>query len=184
MKLMILYGPPAVGKLTVAKALANITGYKLFHNHLTVDVVTSIFTHGSPAYFSLIQKMRRLVLTEAARANIPGLIQTFVYGPARMPALEFYEGVVHSNGGHVCYVRLYCDRGVLLERVTSEDRKNYGKIAEIEHLNRVLTELREPFASVEGRESLHLDLGELTAESAAQAIQTHYKLPNVVIKEC
>ena len=34
MKHLFLYGAPAVGKLTVAKELADLTGYKLFHNHL------------------------------------------------------------------------------------------------------------------------------------------------------
>jgi tRNA uridine 5-carbamoylmethylation protein Kti12 len=32
MKLIFLYGPPAVGKLTVAQELVTLTGYKLFHN--------------------------------------------------------------------------------------------------------------------------------------------------------
>jgi len=35
MKLVFIYGPPAVGKLTVANALAKVTGFKVFHNHLT-----------------------------------------------------------------------------------------------------------------------------------------------------
>ncbi len=35
MQLVFLYGPPGVGKLTVGNALSALTGYKLFHNHLT-----------------------------------------------------------------------------------------------------------------------------------------------------
>lgn len=31
MDLVILYGAPGVGKLTVANTLANRTGYKVFH---------------------------------------------------------------------------------------------------------------------------------------------------------
>jgi len=34
-KLIILFGPPAVGKMTVGKELADLTGLKLFHNHMT-----------------------------------------------------------------------------------------------------------------------------------------------------
>jgi replication-associated recombination protein RarA len=39
MKLILLYGPPAVGKLTIAKEIARLTGFKLFHAHLTSDLV-------------------------------------------------------------------------------------------------------------------------------------------------
>ncbi len=37
--LVYLYGPPAVGKLTVATELQRLTGFRLFHNHLTVDAL-------------------------------------------------------------------------------------------------------------------------------------------------
>ncbi|MEO1956129.1 MAG: AAA family ATPase, partial [Gammaproteobacteria bacterium] len=37
MKVIFLYGPPASGKLTIAKKLADKTGISLFHNHLTFD---------------------------------------------------------------------------------------------------------------------------------------------------
>ena len=43
MNLVFIYGPPAVGKLTVAKELSLITGYPLFHNHLTRDLVHELF---------------------------------------------------------------------------------------------------------------------------------------------
>lgn len=42
MKLIYIYGPPASGKLTVAKELEKLTKYKLFHNHLINDVISEI----------------------------------------------------------------------------------------------------------------------------------------------
>jgi hypothetical protein len=39
MKLTFIYGLPATGKLTIAVELAAMTGYKLFHNHLVVDLL-------------------------------------------------------------------------------------------------------------------------------------------------
>lgn len=39
MKLLFIYGPPASGKLTVAREPAALTGYRLFHNHLVVDAL-------------------------------------------------------------------------------------------------------------------------------------------------
>lgn len=35
MKLVVIIGPQAVGKMTVGHALEKITGLKLFHNHVT-----------------------------------------------------------------------------------------------------------------------------------------------------
>ncbi len=79
MRLVFLYGPPAVGKLTVAKALARLTGYKVFHNHLTIDLVESIFDWGTRPFWALVDKYRLELVETAARENIPGLVFTFVY---------------------------------------------------------------------------------------------------------
>ncbi len=48
MRLVFIYGPPGVGKLTVATALATLTGYRLCHNHLTVNLVTALFPPKPP----------------------------------------------------------------------------------------------------------------------------------------
>ena len=39
MTLVFIYGPPGVGKLTTARALAELTGFRVFHDHLTVNLV-------------------------------------------------------------------------------------------------------------------------------------------------
>ena len=43
MKLVLIFGPQAVGKMTVGQELAKITGLKLFHNHMTIDLVSNFF---------------------------------------------------------------------------------------------------------------------------------------------
>lgn len=58
MNLVVIYGPPASGKLTVAQELSAITGYKLFHNHLTVNAVAALFEFGTPEFTRLTQPMR------------------------------------------------------------------------------------------------------------------------------
>ena len=45
MKLVIIFGPHAVGKMTVGQALARITGLKVFHNHMTIDPLLALFDH-------------------------------------------------------------------------------------------------------------------------------------------
>ena len=43
MKLVIIFGNLAVGKMTVGQELAKITDLKLFHNHMTIEPVIEIF---------------------------------------------------------------------------------------------------------------------------------------------
>lgn len=77
MTLVILYGPPAVGKLTVGIELAKLTGYKLFHNHLTTDTVRSLFPRGTVGD-ELIQRFRLELLETAAQAKLPGVVHTYM----------------------------------------------------------------------------------------------------------
>ena len=42
MRLVFIHGPAARGKLTVAKELARLIDFRLFHNHLTVDFVAAL----------------------------------------------------------------------------------------------------------------------------------------------
>ena len=43
MKLVIIIGNAAVGKMTVGQELAKITGLRLFHNHMMIEPVLEIF---------------------------------------------------------------------------------------------------------------------------------------------
>src|SRR5260370_40642093 len=77
MKLIFLYGLPGVGKLTVARELAKLTGFRIFHNHLAVDLVESVFEFGSLPFVELREKIWLDVFSRAVVANLNGLIFTF-----------------------------------------------------------------------------------------------------------
>lgn len=177
MKLLFLYGPPAVGKFTVAKELATQAGFKLLHNHLTIDLASSVFEPGTESYFNLLRKIRFSILEAAAQASVPGLITTFVYGPARLKAVRHYVNQIDRIGEEIYFIRLYCDKSVLAERVIKEDRKKYGKLIDTEKLNKKLSELGNPFAEIKDEESLCIDTGILLPTEAAQEIKKYYKLP-------
>ena len=78
MKLIVLYGPPASGKLTVAKELSKLTGYNIFHNQLTVDLLTTIIPFGEGDFFKISDKLR-LEMYNLAAKNKVSLISTFCY---------------------------------------------------------------------------------------------------------
>ena len=78
MKLIIIHGPPAAGKLTVANALSLRTYFKVFHKHLTIDCTEPVFDFGTDAFWDINLKLRIEVIAEAARQDID-LIHTFCY---------------------------------------------------------------------------------------------------------
>jgi replication-associated recombination protein RarA len=57
--LLLLFGPPAVGKTTVGQELEQLTGFRLFHIHQVIDLVTQYFPYlrsaDSPCYRLLAQ---------------------------------------------------------------------------------------------------------------------------------
>ena len=51
MRLVYIHGAPAVGKLTVAKSLAQLTNARLFDNHVSINLARSLFDHGQQGYW-------------------------------------------------------------------------------------------------------------------------------------
>lgn len=59
--LVFIVGPPAVGKMAVGHELAQRTGFKLFHNHHTIDLAIRFFPFGSPPFQRLVGEFRRRI---------------------------------------------------------------------------------------------------------------------------
>lgn len=168
MKLVVIYGPPASGKYTVAKALAEKTGYKLFHNHLTIDLLKSVFEYGTPEFFRLSQNMRLDIFEEAARQNIPGIIFTYVYEKdADDHFIHKLLDRVTNNGGEVHFIQLYCDQTELLKRVTEESRKQFQKVKSEEGLLKTLSE-GDQMSSISFVENNMIDNTNLSVEETVQ----------------
>src|SRR5213082_3552064 len=106
MNLVFIYGPPGVGKLTVAQELARETDYKVFHNHVSIDCAEAVFDFGTKPFGSVIGKIRLAVFEEAAREGV-SLVFTFAYAcPEDTPFVERVCETVEGLGGRVCLDRL------------------------------------------------------------------------------
>jgi hypothetical protein len=129
MKLIFISGLPGVGKLTVAKELSAFTGYRLFHNHLTVDLLLSIFAFGSPQFVELRESIWLSVFEQACRANLPGLIFTFnAENTVRQSFIAKVEETVAANGGTIYFVELVCEDKELQRRMDTTSRRQYAKM--------------------------------------------------------
>ena len=179
MKLILLYGPPAVGKLTIAKEIARLTGFTVFHNHLTVNVVAAIFPRVTPAYRQLLWDIRYTVFAEAARAHIDGLIFTMVYRRDQEPCIARCVETVERFGGKVCFVHVYCHAETVRQRVVREDRKQHGKITSVALRNELLShwEPQSTYEIAPQWDSLRLYTDVVRPVEAAQQVIAHYRLP-------
>jgi broad-specificity NMP kinase len=182
MKLIFIYGPPAAGKLTVATALAKQTGFKVFHNHLSIGCIQPIFEFGTASFWKLVEMIRLETIAEAARTG-QDLVYTFCYAKDQDdPHIEKVVRSVEENGGEVCFVLLTCRRDELEKRVVSEDRKKFSKANNLGILTEIL-EKYDLFSPVPGRESLEIDNTDVPAKEAAKQIIEHYILAQEAVNE-
>ncbi len=178
MTLLVLYGPPAAGKLTVAKHIAAKTGFKIFHNHVSIDVAREFFERGTQSFSNVIYGMRKLFFEELARANI-NFIFTVVYAyPVDNEDMRWMIRVIETYGGEVKFVQLIANKEQLRERIDAPSRKSYRKIISPELLESILNQydLDTPYSE---RESLRIDTFAQSPEASAEQIIQHFKLPRL-----
>ena len=171
MRLIVLYGLPATGKLTVARELSSLTGYKLFHNHLVVDMLLSVFEFGSPPFVALREETWLSVFREAAKSGFDKLI--FTFAPERTVRPGFIDAVVtliEQSGGEVMFVELTCPLPALLLRLDSPSRLAHGKLT-----SRTMFEQLHADGSFDDaampEPALTIDTGECSPKEAAVMIK-------------
>ncbi len=49
----MVFGPPAVGKMTVGRAVAARSDFRLFHNHAVIEPLLEVFDYGTPPFVRL-----------------------------------------------------------------------------------------------------------------------------------
>ncbi|MDF2384458.1 hypothetical protein JMG10_23505 [Nostoc ellipsosporum NOK] len=169
MRLVFLYGQAAAGKLTIGRALAARTGLALFHNHLVVDTVASVFPFGSDAFVRLREQFWLEVIAEAARQ---GQSLIFTFAPEPSVADDFPERVqllVESHGGRALFVALTLDRAEQERRLVAEDRAAFGKLRSLELLRALRGEFERCMAAMPAP-ALAIDTGRTSPEQAAEHI--------------
>lgn len=125
MKLVIIFGPQAVGKMTVGQRLAEITNLKLFHNHMTIDLVSNFFDYGSSSGKRLVGLFRQEIFEEVAKSDLEGLIFTFVWGFDLAGDWEYVRkisSIFEKENGTVYLVELEAELAERIERNKSDNR--------------------------------------------------------------
>lgn len=176
MRAVFLYGPPGVGKLTVGRQLAAVTGFRLVHNHLTVNLVTAVFPFQSGPWLRLLRRVRREVFAAASSEGVD-LVLTGVYRgtPEVTEAWRTMLEPIPEDGGTVVWVKLTCELTELLRRVQSESRRAHEKLIDPQVLlDRSKNE--DLFPSVPFQPHLDIDTTNISPEQVAAHIVAHFDL--------
>lgn len=185
MKLVFIFGSAAVGKMTVGQELMKQTGLRLFHNHMTIELVLEIFGGFET---KTIQRLRQVIFEDFAASEQNGMIFTFMWAfnmqedwdfiahmrqifEERNPSTEFY------------YVELVADQQTRLERNATPNRlANKASKRDLAASNERLLREDEKYRleSLPGElpfeNYLKIDNTNLPPEEAAKIIKDHFKL--------
>lgn len=182
MKLVIIFGPHAVGKMTVGQELAKITDLKLFHNHMTIDIVADLFENMPQERRRLTELFRNEIFKSFASSNEYGMIFTCMWALEKKDDWDYIdnlENMFKSNGAEVYYVELEADYDTRLQRNKTENRLlNKPSKRNIEKSEKL-------FKDIENRHRLNSYPGEIKKENYIKINNTHVSPENIakIIKD-
>ena len=183
--LVILLGPHAVGKMTVGQALAQRTGMRLFHNHMSIELALKLFPFGTQEYVTLNETIRRTTFELFAKGENPGLIFTYMCAFDMQSEFDYLQTVIdlfEENGATCCVAELCADFEERLVRNRSENRlqqKESKRNLEWSEAEMRAGNAKYRLNSYEGEKLpfehyMKLDNTHLSPEEAAQRIMDHF----------
>lgn len=125
MKLVIIFGPHAVGKMTVGQQLAKLTGLKLFHNHMTIDVVSDLFDNMPSERNRLTALFRKEIFEAFCKSDEYGIIFTYMWAldcKGDWDYINTLETLFKISNAEVYYVELEANYALRLQRNKTENR--------------------------------------------------------------
>ena len=181
MKLLVLIGNSAVGKMTVGQELCKLTSFRLFHNHMMIEPVLEIFGQFRG---DIIQKLRHVVFEEFAKTDHYGLIFTYMWAFDMQSDWDYIESVKQIFGlpeEDIYYVELVAPQQVRLERNATENRlKNKASKRDVEASNQRLIRDDQNYRceSLPGEipfpNYLRLETANLSPQETAASIKSHF----------
>jgi hypothetical protein len=171
MTLLFVFGPPAVGKMAVGRAICDVSDFRLFHNHATIEPLLDVFDYGTPAFYRLNDEMRHRILQEAAASDV-NLVQTYAWAldeAEDATAVEDYLRIFLDAGREVRLVELYADLETRLSRNGTSYRLSEKKSKR---------DLAWSDDNVRAMEQYQLNTGRSSVSDAVIARHPHLRIDN------
>jgi hypothetical protein len=127
MRNILLFGPPASGKLSIASALADMGSYVVVDNHRTIDAANLINERQKSAVPQLSEKLREWLY----KSQDIKIVATVVYvSGIDDDLITKYKSWLDREGSPVLLVQLHCSRDVVIERCGMQSRIGSSKITD------------------------------------------------------
>lgn len=181
MKLVIIIGNGAVGKMTVGQELSKITGLRLFHNHMSIEPIIDIFGEYNG---DIVRKFRELVFTEFVKTDKYGLIFTYIWAFDAQSDWDYMEHLREIfKGADIYYAELVASQKVRLQRNATDNRlKHKPSKRNLEWSNEMIIEsdLENRLESYDGEvpyeNYIKIDNTNLSAAETAKMIRDRFGL--------
>ena len=174
-KVLIILGDSAVGKMTVGQKIRDKTGFSLFHNHMAIEPVLEVF-----GYFNqeAINKVREVFFEEFAKTNKPGFIFTYQMAFDERECWDYLEHIESVfAGAEIYYVELVASLNKKLERNSTPNRlmhKPSKRDKEASQMRIINDGSKHRFESFKGEfrkdNYIKIDTEHLTADETADKI--------------
>lgn len=183
MKLVLICGNSAVGKMSVGQALAHITQLRLFHNHMTIEPVIEVFgTYRS----DVVVRLREVFFSEFLKTDLYGMIFTYMWAFDMKEDWDYITTLkkrFEAVGGEVYCVELVTDQETRLKRNATPNRlKHKPSKRNIPASNErlILGDTKYRLESLPGEipfpNYLKIDNTHLTPEEVAEQIKIAFQL--------
>lgn len=185
MKFVLIFGPQAVGKMTVGHELEKITDLKLFHNHMTIELLAPYFGF-SREMWGLVNKFRQDIFEAAAISDMYGMIFTYVWGFDLQDDWDYVEKICkifEDKGAEVYFVELEADLEERIERNKTPHRLEHKPtkrdIARSEQdLKRTMEQhrLNSLDGEIKKEKYIRINNTKITAREVAEIIKNRFAL--------
>jgi len=122
MKLVLIIGAGAVGKMTVGQELAKITDLKLYHGHMCIEMVIEVFGNRNS---KAVTRIREVIFDEFVKSDLYGMIFTFMWAFDRQEDWDYINNLLdifRRENADIYYVELVAPQDIRLERNKTENR--------------------------------------------------------------
>lgn len=183
---LIIFGPPAAGKMTVGQEVSKRTNLKLFHNHLVIEPLLTIFDFKDPSFRKLVHAIRSQIFEEVALNSMRGIIFTFVWNfnnSQSRDSVDSWSEFFKKRGSKIYVVELICDLEVRLERNQTENRlQNKVSKRDLEKSKEIMLDNEKNWKMQSGEDFhygdkfLRIDNRNMTASQVAERIIDFFNL--------